>query len=412
MIRWADVRREPFRLLFPLGILFGCLGIGHWLVYALGWLPAGSGFFHASIQIGSYMACFILGFLMTALPRFSNTEPCANWELLLVLAALGMQLVLLTRGQWVAAQGCVAALFVLLVVFAARRFIRRRAEVGPPTEFVWIPTAAVLGVVGTALLIAGQLRLAPAWVLGLGRPMLQQGFVLAIVLGIGGFLAPRLMGVPTLLITPSGVAAEEARRIRRRRVLLHASAGAVLSATFVLEGRGLLHAAYLLRAAVVTAEFLWTTRCYRRPRTADEYVQWVWRSLWMILLGLWGAGMTTRYRVAMLHFVFLGGFSLMTFAVGTMVVLSHSGEGRRLREPLWIFRVVGFGIAGAVVARVLADLWPSAHTPWLGVASACWLAAGISWLAFIRPFVLRAPPREAFEQLHEESKRRLLKSVV
>ena len=30
-VRWEDLRREPFRLFFPLGVVLGCLGVGHWL---------------------------------------------------------------------------------------------------------------------------------------------------------------------------------------------------------------------------------------------------------------------------------------------------------------------------------------------------------------------------------------------
>ncbi len=46
--------------------------------------------------------------------------------------------------------------------------------------------------------------------------------------------------------------------------------------------------------------------------------------------------------------------------------------------------------------------------PWLGVAAACWIVAGISWLVFILPRVVRPLAPGAFEQVHEEAKRRLL----
>ncbi len=29
-IGWNDLRREPFRLLFPVGALFGCVGVQAW----------------------------------------------------------------------------------------------------------------------------------------------------------------------------------------------------------------------------------------------------------------------------------------------------------------------------------------------------------------------------------------------
>ena len=77
MVTWPLICREPYRLLFPLGALFGCLGVGHWLLYALQWSSA-SNLFHASIQMTAYMYCFIAGFLMTALPRFASAPPAST----------------------------------------------------------------------------------------------------------------------------------------------------------------------------------------------------------------------------------------------------------------------------------------------------------------------------------------------
>ena len=50
----------------------------------------------------------------------------------------------------------------------------------------------------------------------------------------------------------------------------------VFGATFFLEGRGAVRSAYLLRAAIVTAELLWTTRCFRPPAVPDVYVKLLW----------------------------------------------------------------------------------------------------------------------------------------
>ncbi len=110
----------------------------------------------------------------------------------------------------------------------------------------------------------------------------------------------------------------------------------------------------------------------------------------------------------MLHFVFIGGFSLMTFAVGTMVVMSHTGQAQALRRPLWVLNVVAAGIAGATAMRVLADLWPMGYFPSLGMAASLWLIAAVSWLVFITPRVLRKVPEDTFERLHQQAKQQLL----
>ena len=211
MVSWTDVRREPFRVFFPLGVLFGCVGVGHWLSYALGLKDSYSGFYHAWLQVGSYMSCFIVGFLLTALPRFSATAPASSVELLIALGLVGTHAIALWTTQWLVAETCFAGLTVFVAIFAGRRFAKKTATVGPPTEFAWIPTALALGLLGTALVMFGQIGRVPRWLIGVGMPMAQQGFLLGIVLGVGGFMAPRLMGREVLLVTPGGVSPEQAR---------------------------------------------------------------------------------------------------------------------------------------------------------------------------------------------------------
>src|SRR3990167_5597141 len=134
MIRWGGLSREPFRILFPLGIGFGVLGVSHWLFYAIGVTHAYSGFYHATIQIGSYMACFVFGFLLTALPRFANAPPATNTELLTIIGLFMTQLLCVSWGRWIFAELCFIGLLVTLAIFAGRRFAGRSSGVGPPTE--------------------------------------------------------------------------------------------------------------------------------------------------------------------------------------------------------------------------------------------------------------------------------------
>lgn len=56
-----------------------------------------------------------------------------------------------------------------------------------------------------------------------------------------------------------------------------------------------------------------------------------------IFLGSWAAFIFSSYRVAMLHLVFLGGYSLMTFTVATMVITSHAGKSEQLRRPSIVY---------------------------------------------------------------------------
>lgn len=212
-------------------------------------------------------------------------------------------------------------------------------------------------------------------------------------------------GLASVMATAS---ARQVKRLRLRRALLHLFAGAWLLWSFWLEGQGAVRLAYLLRAAVVTAELAWTTQFLLPPippRIAEGYVRLLWASLWALVLGLWGAALWPRYRVGWLHVTFIGGFTLMVFSVATMVVLSHGGQPHRLRQPLWILRVVAAGVLSAVITRVMAPYDPAHFFLLVGISAACWISAAGSWLAFALPVILRPADPEAFERLHERVKR-------
>ena len=409
-MHWHDLRREPYRLLFPLGIVFGCLGVSQWLWYAFGWLPA-SKFYHTSMQLGAYLVCMIAGFLMTALPRMAHAAPASSAELGALLGLLGAQVALLGLGRTAAAQACFAGLLLVLLAFAGRRFVGRRSPIGAPVEFLWVPIGVGFGLVGTTLAVLSQRGLmAPTWI-NAARPLAQQGFVLAVVLGVGGFLGPRLMGRGFEVVGSTSLVGTDVRRQRRRRMAWYLVAAAALVVSFLLEGLGHTRLAYFVRAAVVTAELLWTTKLHQPPRVRDLYVWLLWVSLWMTALGYWAVSIWPRYRVGLLHLTLMGGFSLMVFAVGTMVVLSHAGEADALRKPLWVLKVAAIGVIGATAMRILADLWPSGYFPSLAIAALLWLTAAISWLLFIGPRMLRTAPPHTFERLHEQAKQQLLREV-
>ncbi len=117
---WDRLRQEPYRLLFPLGIVFGCLGVIHWLLFALGVADA-SPHYHAAMQLGAYLYCFIAGFLWTALPRMTAAPAASTRELGGMLVLLAGQAVLLAFHQEILGQLCFVGLLILLVAFAARR---------------------------------------------------------------------------------------------------------------------------------------------------------------------------------------------------------------------------------------------------------------------------------------------------
>ena len=151
--RW---RSEPFRLFFPLGVLFAWIGVGHWLLYATGATATYSCRFHGLVQMQAFMMAFAVGFLLTALPRRTQTPPVGRIEMTALAAALVVTTGAAIIESWILAEIAYATLLVLLIQFAMRRFLARAAGRQPPAAFVLLPIAAIQGLAGAALIAAAD----------------------------------------------------------------------------------------------------------------------------------------------------------------------------------------------------------------------------------------------------------------
>lgn len=405
--------REPYRLFFPLGVFAALWGVGLWLFYALGWIPTVTGFAHSLLQVVIYMNCFIIGFLLTALPRFTATAHARPWELgtffMLMTAMAGA----ISWGQWILAEGSYLLWLIFLVRFIVVRVRHRRrdASAQPPVEMIWLPIGVVSGMVGTMLMMAGQLKWLPVWSLTIGKPMMLQGFLCCTVMGVASFLIPRLKGThqrstadepPACTQSACGQGCSSSALSRKVRQSL--VAGGIFLFSFVLEGLKWEAAGYGLRAAVMTIVFIQTKTLLYVPRRKDFYILLAWGAVWLVVIGYWLAAFLPAYQTAMLHLAFIGGFSLMTFSIGTMVIYSHAGEARRLQQFGWGLRIVMTALVLAVVKRMLSVLFPDQYFQFLGIASFFWCTAAVAWLVDVAPFLFKVPRDDEFEQMHQTAK--------
>jgi uncharacterized protein involved in response to NO len=367
------------------------MGIGHWLFYSIGWLPTYSVYFHSFLQVHVYLGCFVAGFLFTSIPRFSGAHHANVVEVLSMMVILISIFTFLALGIWLGASISYLAFLISIGRFIITRFRKEMAS-KEPAEFVWLPMGILHGIIGTLIYIAARLRWTPVWMFEVGEEMTELGFILCAVLGIGGFLGPRLMGRQKLFIRPmKGNTLERIAFVRKKRMAIHFIAGLVLFSSFWLEGLEKRVLGFSLRAAVITFEFIWTGSLPFPPRTQGLHAKLLWISIWMVALGSWALALFPDQEKAMLHIIFIGGFSLMIFAVATVVVLSHCGEAARLEHKIWALRIILLSIIFALIFRVSAAYFPEYYFSILAHASGLWLLAGLIWFIFALPKVVTIP---------------------
>jgi len=361
-------RNEPYRIFFPLGIAFGLAGVAIWPLYTFGITASYSGRAHALVQTDGFLYAFIAGFLLTAVPRFTGTTPPSRpvqygLAAMLVVSAAASELRAFAVGTTM-----FLAAHVTLIVLVTRRFVGRRQR--PPSSFVLIGLGLLAGALGALITAGVAWEIAPAaWDLA-GKRMLTEGMVLLLVLGVGGFLGPRLLGFAAL---PSP------GQSHRGSAVPWAAAGLTIFISVPAEYGFDLGWMAIVRAAVVTAVVVPTLQLWRAPAVRSTLSWTVWIAHWVIVAGVWHVAFAPRYRVDFLHMLFVGGFSLLILAVATRVTLSHGGKDLALERRSWPLRIgLTLGLI-AMLARIGAPFTAASYFEHLAFAALLWMAGVLCW---------------------------------
>jgi uncharacterized protein involved in response to NO len=371
---------DAYRIFFPLGILLGVAGVSIWPLYYFEVASGYSGRAHMFVQADCFLYAFVVGFMWTAVPRFTGTDAPSRLiqyglagALIGVAVAFEAQLFPLAHVLFV-----IAHLTFLAVVI--RSFLHRRFT--PPPTFALVGVGVLSGLIGAILNAAVAWEwIDPQWDLA-GRRMLTEGMVLLLVLGVGGFLGPRLLGFAQLsdlqsigrLASPSRVPF-----MVRHGTKIYGSSGVLVLASIPLEyGFGTPIMAWL-RAATATVLIASSIRPWRLPASRTTLAWCVWLAHWFLIAGLWIAASAPKYRIDLLHIIFMGGFTLLILAVGTRVVLSHGNYALSEEQKSWPLRIGLITGLIALLARTAAPFTPNSYFSHLAWAALFWISGIVFW---------------------------------
>jgi uncharacterized protein involved in response to NO len=216
----------------------------------------------------------------------------------------------------------------------------------------------------------------------LGRRLLTEGMVLLLVLGIGGFLGPRLLGFAQLPnfqnIEKLSLNKTPAFTMTHRQAL-YVIAGLLLLLSLGVEYGWNLTAGAWLRAAVGTSLVLASIRPWRKPATRTTLSWCVWIAHWFLIVALWMVAVAPKYRIDFLHIMFMGAFTLLILAVGTRVVLSHGGYALSEERRSWPLRIGIGAVIIAMFARIGAPFAPFSYFSHLAWAGVLWIVGVGAW---------------------------------
>ncbi len=377
------VAEEPFRLLFPLGILVSVAGVLLWPLLYGGWLTFYPGVAHARLMMGGFVGAFSLGFLGTALPRMISAPHLRGWEWCVILVFY-----LTAVGGYIAGfiqlgdGGMLAALLFFFLVMM-KRLVKDRQDV-PPPGFVMVALGWLAALLGLFLFLLEGEGEAGMVMTGarhqLAGLLFYQGFILLPILGIGGFLFPRFVGLKTLQMFDESRTPPVGWSKKAVGALV---VGLMVLVSFWMEVMTWVLAAGLLRCAAV-AWYVWgDVLIFRKAKSKGALAFGLRAGLLLLLAAFPLAAFLPAYRVGVDHMIFISGFGLIALMVATRVTLGHSGNSDLFAKKMIVMRVVIGSVLLAMATRVTAEFVPVIRVSHLNYAALCWSVAALLWLGWI-----------------------------
>jgi len=357
---------DAYRYFFPAGWLLGVWGVLLWILFRLNFVNY-PGVVHPQIMMGGFFLCFVCGFLMTAAPKFTASYPPTKIDLWISTLLLAFLFTSIFFEKIFIFHLVVLALLIFLGSFFLRRFLSRTQS--PPDAFMFVGVGLGSAGFGIIMLLLNDLEIVQGRLFDLGRLFFLQGYIIALVLGIGSRLVPALLGrgaMPTEFKTSSSIK-------------LFACLAVLFVLSYILEVFISTIVGTVLRSIVMSFIIFKFWNIHLLPARKGHQPFWLWVSAWSLLIGQWGSTLFLDYRIHFLHLVFISGLGLMTLMIATRVCLSHGGHGTDLERRSKAVLVAAILMAAAAVTRLSAGFASVIYLSHLVYASYAWIIGLLIW---------------------------------
>ena len=345
--------KDPYHLFFRYGWLMGLLFLLVWPLHIAEVLETYPGFFHAHGIISLFLGSFIVGFLLTALPRFTGSAAAGPVWIRTQFTMAVIELALLLSGEYGHAAMITSLRFLTLAMFAVSRI--RKAQIPPPPSFAWVGlglVSVIIGAFGSSLAEWGVGN--DSW-FPFYKALFQRAFPIALFIGVGGRLVPILSGVrdnAVLQITLKPSKSYRALFAPHAALALLFLVGLYLEtvASGRFEQTGLVFQALSLFAELA---FFWDL--YKMPEKHARAFG-VWASAWSIFLGIAAAAVYPAYKVHLLHLTFAIGLFGGTLVIASHVIVSHERKPQLLLAKFFPLGLVWSLVLLAGLTRATAPI--------------------------------------------------------
>lgn len=359
----ATKLQNPYKPFFFVGTAASLIGVLLWVSYPLIEGHPYPGRLHAHLMMGVFLMSFALGFLMTALPRLTQSFYTTQYEFIFSSLLLGW---LSTVAMFDSTEESffigIILLIIFLIYFAARRI--RLQEMQFPNFFPLLFWGLFSALAGSLLFFTEEFRAA-------GQALFYQNFMLCLVLGIGTFLVPRVLGI------------SNAPKILSKAAYFIIGLFLTIS-VFLSEQYGWQYFNFV-RAILASYIVLYTWKLFSKSESHTGLKLGIRIAISGILIGLWVLAVVPQYRLEGLHSIYVLGFSLLTYLVASRVILSHGNHGLELETKNNYVRTLVFFLTLAALTRIAAAYIPNGYEKHLAYASISFSIGVLAWSKFFIP---------------------------
>ncbi len=365
-------KAEPYRVFFPLGLTFLIMGVLLWLpqLWNAGSYPIVA---HRFLMLNGFSAFFITGFLMTAVPKFSQTKS-ANYVEIFAFLLISLFGVFCAFWELEKAAYVSSALQALLILtFLGTRITKRK--VNPPYSFVFIFIGLALWLVSAIFGIFVESN---------GLKNLQyEGAIVAIILGVGSRLIPGILG--HIEIVQNQKTRYEKQIPYLKTVPLHFFA---LIFIFVISYFLSDEVGSVARLVVFLTISIFYWKIYLFPKVKTALTWNIWISCWLMLLSFLLKALWIEGGIHAGHAFFFSGIVLLTLLIATRVLQSHGPNDSKTENYKTLYGVT-FLIVLSGATRVSAVLIPGSYERHLGYSSIVLTIGVLLWAFRYLRFVTR-----------------------
>lgn len=330
---------EPYRILFLLGVFASFIGIGLWLMSAKGLISFFPRQAHANIMYFCFLWSFIAGFLMTAVPKMTGTSPAGIQEISVSVFLVILQMVINLENYFFESVIVFTLQTLFLILFVVRRFLVNKQI--PFDGFLFIPFSFLQVFLAIGLFFRKAGVSTDIFYLFAG-----EAFILNLIVGLGSRLIPVLSRVPNTFAPDV--------RLPQSRWVKTLVLAILLNLGFWIQSLGFLSFGLGIRLLVLSYVAIVNFKILS-PVTTKSFVALGLRCgvLSMLLSYVLGI-LASNHLMSVQHLLYIGGFVLITFMVGTRVMLAHGGEGLNYETDSKRIGMVALFFAFASWFRVFA----------------------------------------------------------